>query len=73
MLELKTYGGQGVAYVVDSAGWTLFRSEGTLPTDHVQNYFFYQFLEGMAFEGNEEITDADALRAAVTAGESDAV
>ena len=73
VLELKTYGGQGVAYVVDSAGWTLFRSEGTLPTDHVQNYFFYQFLEGMAFEGNEEITDADALRAAVNAGESDAV
>ena len=73
VLELQTYSGQGVAYVVDSEGRTLFKTAGAFPADHAQNYFFYQFLRGMTFEGNDSITDADALRTAVGAGETGAV
>lgn len=72
VLALKTYGGNGIAYVVDSAGRTLFRTEGTLPADRAQNYFFYQFLKDMTFEGGEGVTDVDTLRAAVNAGRTGA-
>lgn len=73
VLELQTYGGQGVAFVVDGAGRTLFKSDGALISDHEQNYFFYQFLKEMDFAGNNSVTDVKSLRAAVNAGESGAV
>ena len=73
VLELQTYGGQGVAFVVDGAGRTLFKSDGTLPSEHEQNYFFYQFVKGMEFAGNNSVTDANSLRTTVNAGGSGAV
>ena len=73
VLELQTYGGRGIAYVVDGEGRILFKSAGTLNADHVQNYFFYQFLKGMRFEGNDGVTGVDSLRAAVAEKETGAV
>ena len=73
VLELQTYGGSGIAYVVDGEGRTFFKTAGALPADHAQNYFFYQFLKGMTFTGNPTVTDEKTLRASVNAGQAGAV
>lgn len=73
VLRLQTYGGAGVAYVVDGQGCTLFQTKGEIPTDRTQNYFFYQFVRGMSFEGNEEVTDEESLKNAVNNNETGAV
>ncbi|MGN0639223.1 MAG: response regulator [Huintestinicola sp.] len=73
VLELQTYGGKGVAYIVDSEGMTLFKTEGELPASHSQNYFFYQFLKDMRFDGDPDINDAASLREAINSGKTGAV
>lgn len=73
VLELQPYGGQGVAYVVDGSGRTLFKTAETLASDHPQNYFFFQFLKNMRFEGNPRVQNVYALRSVVNAGETGAV
>ena len=59
--------------MVNSAGEALFKTKGTLPADHPQNYFFYQFFKGMSFDGNPDITDIDSLKSAVNSGQTGAV
>ena len=73
VLELQSYGGHGVAYVVNEAGETLFKTNGQLEAVRPQNYFFYQFFKDMHFEGNSAITDTESLKAAVNAGQEGAV
>lgn len=73
VLSLRAYGGKGIAYVIDGSGRTLFKTEGNLPKSHVENYFFYQFLEEMQFEGNSLVTDVEALRGQIEEGRKGAV
>ena len=73
VLALRSYGGKGVAYVIDESGRTLFKTEGNLPKSHAENYFFYQFLKGMKFEGNSSVADVDTLRTEIEAGKKGAV
>lgn len=62
VLSLRSYGGKGVAYVLDGNGRTLFKSSGSLPKTHEENYFFYRFLEGMDFECSDDVFDVQSLR-----------
>lgn len=73
VLQLTTYGGAGVVYVVDEEGRTLFQTEGELPSERVQNYFFYQFLDGMEFSGNPDLQNEEDLKGSINAGEEGAV
>lgn len=73
VLSLRAYGGKGIAYVIDGSGRTLFKTEGKLPKSHAENYFFYQFLEEMQFEGDSVVTDVEALRAQIEADSKGAV
>lgn len=73
VLALRSYGGKGVAYVIDQSGRTLFKTEGNLPKSHAENYFFYQFLKGMKFEGNSSVADVDTLRTQIEEGKKGAV
>lgn len=62
VLSLRSYGGKGVAYILDGSGRTLFKSSGSLPKAHEETYFFYRFLDGMSFECNDSVTDVESLR-----------
>lgn len=73
VLSLRAYGGKGIAYVIDGSGRTLFKTEGNLPKSHAENYFFYQFLEEMQFEGNSLVTDVEVLRGQIEEGRKGAV
>ncbi|MDO4493999.1 MAG: response regulator [Clostridia bacterium] len=73
VLKLSTYGGRGVAFVVDEKGRTLFRSVGQLAETRKLSLMFYSVFEGSRFRGNPDITDTESLKAVVNAGKSGAV
>ena len=73
VLSLRSYGGKGVAYVLDDSGRTLFKTNGDLTSDQAENDFFFRFLKGMKFTGNSAVTDIESLRSEMEAGNSGAV
>ncbi len=73
VLELKTYGGKGTAYVLDSTGMTLFKSVGGMAGEEMQNYLFFSFFNGMNFHDNPSVKDLNSFKNAVNSGEAGAV
>lgn len=72
VLSLKSYGGQGVACVVDNKGRCLFHSGNMLPFGS-NSYYFFSMLQDFEFERNPDIASKEELRQQMVSGGKGAV